>query len=417
MIVFLLLAVGFGAYGYLQWKQLDQLQTQFNGLSNQNKSRLDSIQKAQLSLFVYHDSIRQWLQTREIKWDSVAQNAKNVYLKEIESLQKTFSLKPIPQSPLETRDTETPITILKNNLTTWKATPDKEKFFPQLLAATIQAGDFYFASMAKKIRRFHARDQFDPVVKLEAESSDLGMIFSGYTSLNQFVLQNYLNAIHQNLDFLPQAQKKLVLYFAVVGGIALFIYLLIVFQVLSYIRKNESRNELLVQMGTRDLVTGLFNRRVFEGLVGQEIERAKRKNYPVSLLFVHIESLDQIIKGFGRPACEHLLFQISEFLKKICRNYDGVYSYDRETYVILLAEATFENVEMVIKRLKKKLDGRDFYIGFTNDVIQPSLRYGFASYPQHGEDLKALVEQGLSQLYANSTRLPREAKAMAQSRA
>lgn len=411
-LVYILLG-GFAAYGLFQWVQLSQYQTNLKNLSQKNIQRINSLQKAQTSLFVFHNATTQWFRTGDIKWDNIATEAKGVYLKEMRNVKKGLSLNLLEKSKVDAK----PLVLLQKTLDEWKTNNHNEQLIPKLLGETSAAVDAYFLALSKRVTQHMARNRFDPKIKLNKESSDLGFIFSGFSALNQFFFQTYLGSINQQLDILPKLQKKLALYLGVMGGFILFVALFLTLQVLSYIRRNESRSELLVQMGSRDLVTGLLNRRVFEGLVGQEIERAKRKGLPVSLLFVNVAPLDQIVQDFGRPACEHLLFQISEFLKKICRNYDGIFSYDRETFVILLAEASSANVGVVIDRLRKKLENKEFYIGLSNDVIQPRLHFGHASYPQHGEDLKALVQQGMSELFSSSNQTKSPSKMVASTQA
>lgn len=399
-LLFLVFLGGLSAFLIVQKLQFGRFQSNFIQLSRQHVSLIDALQKAQVSLFVYHDSIRQWFQTNDAKWGPVAADAKQVYKTEMSKLESSLLRGKKGSIQKEgVAKSEEAINKLEKNLEKWRILSNKDQLVPQLLEGTIAVSSIYFEQVSKKIALHSARDSFDPKIKLNSESDILGVIFSAFAAVNESLLHSSLGALSRQIGLLPKIQERSILYVGIGGGIVLFIYIILVFQVLSFARKSESRNEMLVQMGTRDLVTGLLNRRVFEGLVGQEIERAKRKGYSVSVLFIQVEPLHQIVHDFGRPAAEHLLFQISEFLRKVCRTYDGIFSYDREIFAVILSEANAGNVTIVRDRLKKKIESKDFFIGLSNDIIKPHLKFGSATYPKNGEDLKAVIQLGLNNLY------------------
>ncbi|MBI2340013.1 MAG: diguanylate cyclase [Deltaproteobacteria bacterium] len=191
--------------------------------------------------------------------------------------------------------------------------------------------------------------------------------------------------------------------FGLWGGFLFVLYLVLFWRIFSFFRESRLKEETLERMSTRDLATGLMNRRGFEGLAGQEMERARRKGYPASLIFVRVEPLELITKDFGRPAVDHLLTQIAEFLKKACRSYDGVFAYDRDTFAVLLAETGSDQLKSVAGRIEKKMMQKEFSIGRSKDVIKPHIHYGLATYPAHGEDLKGVVSHALSGLFDASS--------------
>lgn len=200
-------------------------------------------------------------------------------------------------------------------------------------------------------------------------------------------------------SFFTEMRRQFFPAFIVFWGVLFFLYGALFFQFFSFVRQSRKREEMLVQMGARDLATGLMNRRVFEAIGGQEMERARRKEYSVSLIFVRVEPFEPVIRDYPQMAARHLLFQIAEFLRKACRNYDGVFAYDRDTFVILLSEVNANQLPQIAQRIDKKLAQKEFFAGLSINAVKPGVRYGLAAYPSDGEDLKGIVQKALSRLF------------------
>ncbi|MBI4412529.1 MAG: diguanylate cyclase [Deltaproteobacteria bacterium] len=203
-------------------------------------------------------------------------------------------------------------------------------------------------------------------------------------------------------SFNTEMRKEFFTVFVLFWLVLLSLYGFLFYQFLSFVRQSRKREEMLVQMGARDLVTGLMNRRVFEAIAGQEIERARRKEYPASLIFMRVEPIDPATKDFPQMAVRHLLFQIAEFLRKTCRNYDGIFAYDRETFVVLLSEVNADQLSMIAQRIEKKLAQKEFFIGLSNSAVKPRVNYGLSNFPAHGDDLKGIVQYGLKSVVGES---------------
>lgn len=316
-LMFFILLGGLVAYGWSQKIIVGQFQKKMSRLSQEHVTITDALRKIQVSLYIYHDSIHKWLQSGDAKWEPVATDAKNVYLLEMGKLKSAVDADKIQG--------EAARESLEETLRRWRQEANKTALAPLLVAQTAGLVDTYFESVSKRLARSSGKRMARSRLFLDEEKRVLGVVYSGFAAINQSFFQRYLETLNRQIALLPKAQKKLDLSFAIGGGAVLLLYLILAIQVLSYVKGTQTRGELLVQMGTRDLVTGLLNRRVFEGLVGQEIERAKRRDYPVSLVFVRVDPIEQMTQDFGRPAVEHLLFQIAEFLRKVCRTYDGLF--------------------------------------------------------------------------------------------
>lgn len=167
-----------------------------------------------------------------------------------------------------------------------------------------------------------------------------------------------------------------------------------------YFRLQQKKDEALAVLGAKDLITGLFNRRSMEALLGQELQRAKRHDYPLSLVMVRVEPYDNIKNQTGQMALDRLLFQIAEALKLECRAYDNVFKTDKNSFLVVFPEADPKIINSLIGRFRKRLGKKRFLVKSDQTKIQPTILLGAAGYPMNGSDSSELItfaEQTLSE--------------------
>ena len=70
--------------------------------------------------------------------------------------------------------------------------------------------------------------------------------------------------------------------------------------------------ETLRDQSIRDPLTGLFNRRFMEESLEREMQRAVRKNHPVSVLFVDLDHFKRFNDTFGHDAGDFVLRSIAD---------------------------------------------------------------------------------------------------------
>lgn len=194
----------------------------------------------------------------------------------------------------------------------------------------------------------------------------------------------------ENYFYAMMAVTGLLIVFAI--GIAV--------QINRHFRSQHHRDENLVVLGTRDMATGLFNRRSMESLLGQELQRAKRYDYSLSMLMLRIEPYDEIRSELGQMALDRMFFQISEILRAICRSYDGLFKVDKNSFFIVFPEADPKVLNKLVARLRMKLNKKRFLVLSDQTKVSPTILMGGAAYPMNGTEYGELVgfaEQTLSE--------------------
>ena len=100
--------------------------------------------------------------------------------------------------------------------------------------------------------------------------------------------------------------------------------------------------------GVVDPVTGIWNQKFAEALIGQEANRAVRYHRPLSVLVVELDHAEHIHNELGQTQVNALLGEIADVLGRAIRDTDtlGFLEADRSPhFVIVLPETDQQTTE------------------------------------------------------------------------
>lgn len=155
--------------------------------------------------------------------------------------------------------------------------------------------------------------------------------------------------------------------------------------------------EKLHDQSIRDPLTGLFNRRFMEESLDRELVRAKRKNHPLSILFLDIDHFKRFNDTFGHDAGDFVLQSVADLLQRFFRGDDVPCRCGGEEFAVILPESLAQHAAARANSLRaevKKLGLQ--YRGVSLAVI--TLSVGVATFPEHGsnsDDLLRMADQSL----------------------
>ncbi len=110
-------------------------------------------------------------------------------------------------------------------------------------------------------------------------------------------------------------------------------------------------NELL-EMSTKDELTGLYNRRYFNKILARELVRAKRYNEPLSMIMYDIDHFKNINDTYGHQIGDKILKSISDIVVKNIRSIDYVFRVGGEEFIILLIKTDVKNAFKIAEKIR-----------------------------------------------------------------
>src|SRR6267378_2356394 len=118
--------------------------------------------------------------------------------------------------------------------------------------------------------------------------------------------------------------------------------------------------------GVVDPVTGIWNSKFINALVGQEANRAIRYRRPLSVLVVELDHAEHVHKELGQIQLEGLLREISERLGLSVRDTDTVAFLDVEGpphFAIVLPETNEQGATLAADKIRRGIASHDFATG------------------------------------------------------
>lgn len=274
----------------------------------------------------------------------------------------------------------------------------------QRLYALVRANaESYFKSSDELMRTaLEARAGSETTIDATQANAALDLISLGLGAIKARYNQTFWDeAYARNAVFTSDTTNY---YRALLIGGALLVALALLIAVLldRHFRMQEAHEENLVRLGTRDLATGLFNRRSMDSLLAQEVERARRRNYPLSLLMLRVEPYAKFHSELGIVATERLFFQIAEVLRTTCRPYDGLFKADNNTFLVVFPETHPKMVAVLCERFLSRLTKKRFLVRSDQAKVAPTFLVGAASFPLNAAaapDLLRFAEDSLSERF------------------
>jgi diguanylate cyclase len=105
-------------------------------------------------------------------------------------------------------------------------------------------------------------------------------------------------------------------------------------------RQLRDANAMLSELSVRDGLTGLYNRRHFDGALDIELRRAARNLRPISLLMIDVDDFKALNDGYGHQRGDDCLREVARVLENHPhRGYDVLARYGGEEFVLLLPDA------------------------------------------------------------------------------
>ena len=168
------------------------------------------------------------------------------------------------------------------------------------------------------------------------------------------------------------------------------------------ITQRKRSEEELRRLANFDTLTQLPNRTLFEDRLVQAMERARRQNSSIALIYVDLDRFKKINDSFGHSMGDELLKNVSKRLCECVRGSDTVSRWGGDEYTIILTELqTLADAGKVSEKIISIME-EPFELDNQEISISPSI--GISLYPDDATDMETLLQNADAAMYhAKST--------------
>lgn len=256
----------------------------------------------------------------------------------------------------------------------------KSEIFEKLLPSA-RSGNAMFNSLVDGVVRLYGYRQLDtyPLVVSAASSRDS-------------ILK----------DWNDTAFRSTVIVALVVLGVGLFGWMF-----LYQVRVGErveadlrKAKDALKLIATHDSLTGLANRRLFEGALDIEFGRGARQSSSLSLIMLDIDYFKRYNDAYGHVAGDHCLAEVARAVKGGChRKADLAVRYGGEEFAVLLPDTNIHGAMVIAEQIRRSvMDKNIIHSGSPSGFVTVSL--GCYSFVPTGRDsMEVFIERADAALY------------------
>lgn len=147
--------------------------------------------------------------------------------------------------------------------------------------------------------------------------------------------------------------------------------------------------EIVRELSIIDGLTGVFVRRHFLERFEEEMGRAMKQNFPVTVLMLDIDHFKRYNDEFGHLVGDATLREVAQVIRSNVRNVDIVARYGGEEFAVVIPETKEEGGVEVAERIRSAVARRAFRV--YDEETKVTVSIGISAYPQ---DLPGTVAKG-----------------------
>ena len=162
----------------------------------------------------------------------------------------------------------------------------------------------------------------------------------------------------------------------------------------------QSLIDALVELSSRDALTGLANRRSFDVALARETDRVARSGESALLLALDIDHFKRVNDTWGHAAGDLVIKAVAAVLTETVRPMDVVARVGGEEFTIILPSCPAAFGETVAERVRRRVERMPVAIAPGGQQISVTISVGGAFAPQWVRSTPALwQERADQQLY------------------
>lgn len=156
----------------------------------------------------------------------------------------------------------------------------------------------------------------------------------------------------------------------------------------------ETLEQLKAQLGAllyqRDPLTGAYNRATLKEELFNIQELARDNVNQACVMMIDLDHFKAINDNYGHSAGDEVLKQVTECILSNLRNFDKLFRYGGEEFLVSLVNTTFTATKSMAERIRESIAKLDIHID--NKVINVTASIGIAAIDPTAEVLQTLQQ-------------------------
>jgi len=206
----------------------------------------------------------------------------------------------------------------------------------------------------------------------------------------------------QSIKSLNKKNQKVELIFSYIFLIEIFLTLIITYLInrQTSIKLDQSHKHLM-KLANQDVLTGLYNRRLFMEHLDYSLELTKRNDHKLTLLFIDLDGFKLINDTNGHYIGDKVLIDVAQRIRDSVRESDLVYRLGGDEFTIILSNVNdIADYKTVAENLVQSIC-KPYYIESQELYLSASI--GVSIFPDHGQSVDLIVNAADAAMYQVKT--------------
>jgi diguanylate cyclase (GGDEF)-like protein len=185
-------------------------------------------------------------------------------------------------------------------------------------------------------------------------------------------------------------------YLSRVGG-ALLPYLVVAYLTTTLSSDINEAREHIENLAQTDSLTGLLNLRAFNERWRSLHSASTQQRAEYAVIMVDLDKLKHLNDTYGHDAGNSALSLVARCLQRCIRGSDFAARFGGDEFIALLAPATSEVADAVVKRLRNSVFATT--LDLRSRMVRCSISVGVAMFPKDGRDMRELLALADRRMY------------------
>lgn len=177
-------------------------------------------------------------------------------------------------------------------------------------------------------------------------------------------------------------------------------------QLAGMVAESEQRSERLAgevdslqETASRDVLTGLANRRRFSNLLESGIAMTHVEGGELGLLFVDLDGFKQVNDSQGHDVGDELLRRVADRLTMVLGQGDAVGRYGGDEFTVLVKPTADDDADYVHVTARRVVEAITMPYEIEGETVRLGASVGVAMFPDHGDSAEELLRASDHAMY------------------
>lgn len=160
----------------------------------------------------------------------------------------------------------------------------------------------------------------------------------------------------------------------------------------------EDKSDFITEATTRDELTDLYLRSVFDVMLKKELDESLRNQSGLCLLMIDIDDFKLVNDNFGHLKGDEVLKCIGELLNHSVREMDLAARYGGEEMAVIMPRSNIQQASQVAERIRQKVQQQEF------DEFEVTVSIGVSQISPEMKHPDELIEKADNAMYSAKDR-------------